>query len=160
MEIKLLTMPDDFICLSSIQKMIKPSHFWLCIRSSLISEQFVVFPLISLAVCRWLLDEGSVFQPLDSNDALEEEAERQLLSTSGAAHRALLEASADIYTTANGRGGGITAELAQLHSVLGMLFGTQVLNSLCNCIEWQFTGLFWHDRCRVREEFHKNQKKL
>ncbi|GAX84892.1 hypothetical protein CEUSTIGMA_g12313.t1, partial [Chlamydomonas eustigma] len=112
----------------------------------------------SQQLSRWLLDEGSVFQPLNSNDALEEEAERALFSTSGTAHRALLQASADIgmtwtgdwrgasssisggNNTASNRsrqltmmvGGGIAAELAQLQRALGVLFGTQVLPTTPN----------------------------
>ncbi|GAX84891.1 hypothetical protein CEUSTIGMA_g12312.t1 [Chlamydomonas eustigma] len=112
----------------------------------------------SQQLSRWLLDEGSVFQPLNSNDALEEEAERALFSTSGTAHRALLQASADIGTTWTGDwrgasssisggnntasnrsrqltmmvGGGIAAELAQLQRALGVLFGTQVLPTTPN----------------------------
>ena len=80
---------------------------------------------------RWLLDSGNVMQPLGTEENLEEEAERELMSTAGTAYRALQHAAADTSLPAVGASsgtGGATGELAQLQSVLGLLFGSQVSN--------------------------------
>ena len=77
-------------------------------------------------VDRWLLDSGSIVQPIEAADSLEEEAERELLSTAGTAHRALRHAAAPVGEPWQQGVGRATEETAQLQSVLGLLFGGQV----------------------------------
>jgi hypothetical protein len=79
---------------------------------------------------RWLLDSGNVMQPLGAEENLEEEVEKELMSTAGTAYRALQHASADAPLQPLGGymgGGGSLGELSQLQSVLGLLFGSQVM---------------------------------
>lgn len=77
---------------------------------------------------RWLLDTGNIVQPIESENSLELEAERELLGAAGTTQSALQHAAAGIDESWQHGGivGGVTGELHQLQSVLGLLFGGQV----------------------------------
>ena len=89
-------------------------------------RKFKYFLIAHYNAFRWLLDAGNVMQPIISEDSLEIEAERELLCTAETAHRALQHAAVGVDESWQHGIGGMNGELAQMQSVLGLLFGGQV----------------------------------